>query len=152
MQLQVPIVDTERCKQLISKLNAEDADTQINDRVICAKLAGGKGIWKGEFSQTRTFLFFRNTYSKCSSSGDSGGPLMVPIFQQAAGFPFYLIGIASRTYGYFFLPNIDQIDLLLCNETLLGFVLTVLPEKTSQISIQVSNTMRIGSKSMSKND
>lgn len=69
MQLQIPVVDNGICKQLISKLNADDVNVQITDRVICARLAGDKGVW----------------------CGDSGGPLMLPIFQNGL-FPFYLIG------------------------------------------------------------
>lgn len=43
MQLQIPVVDNERCKQLISKVDADDVNAQVTDRVICARLAGNKG-------------------------------------------------------------------------------------------------------------
>lgn len=49
LQLQIPVVDTERCRQQVKQiLNPPRVDAQINDRVICARLAGDKGVWKGD--------------------------------------------------------------------------------------------------------
>lgn len=78
MQLQVPVVDIELCKKLILKVAPiEDAKLQINDQVICARLSGDTGVW----------------------TGDSGSPLMLPIYQNGL-FPFYQIGIVSFTYSF----------------------------------------------------
>lgn len=76
MQLQVPVVDNETCKKLVYKAGALLARYQIQEHVICAGGVGGKGFW----------------------SGDSGGPLMLPIHQNGT-FPFYQIGIVSFSYG-----------------------------------------------------
>lgn len=59
------------------RLGAPQARNQINDRVICVWVPGDKGIW----------------------SGDSGGPLMLPIHQNGS-FPVFQIGVASFTYSF----------------------------------------------------
>lgn len=75
LQLQVPIIDNKLCKKLVYAWGAIYAEFQIRDHVLCAGIACGSGIW----------------------SGDSGGPLMLPIHQNGT-FPFYQIGVVS--FGY----------------------------------------------------
>lgn len=79
MQIQVPVVDTDLCRRLLSIIDVyvPYVRAQVSDHVICARLAGGKGTW----------------------IGDSGGPLMLPIHENGT-FPFYQIGIVS--FGYEF--------------------------------------------------
>lgn len=69
-QLQVPVLENRLCNKLYA---AQDVDGDFDERVICAgNLSGGDGI----------------------CSGDSGGPLMLPIFQNGT-FPFYQIGVVT---------------------------------------------------------
>lgn len=74
MQLQVPVIDNEICRKLQKNAGSSDVELKINEHVICAGGAAGKGFWWG----------------------DSGGPLMLPI-QQNGTFLFYQIGIVSYT-------------------------------------------------------
>lgn len=76
LQLQVPIVDNKKCKQLILQDGAAYVEEQIKEHVICAGGFAGKGFWKG----------------------DSGGPLMLPIHQNGS-FPFYQLGVVSFSFG-----------------------------------------------------
>lgn len=77
LQLQVPVVSNKDCRDFYRK-NGDDATAiQFGERVLCAgHLAGGK--------------------STCT--GDSGGPLMLPI-QDNGKFPFYQIGLVSYAEG-----------------------------------------------------
>lgn len=77
MQLQVPIVDNKKCKELLSRVGkATEAEDEIKKNVICAGGVGGKGFW----------------------IGDSGGPLVLPMHQNRS-FPFYQIGIIAFSFG-----------------------------------------------------
>lgn len=76
MHLQVPVVDTQTCRQGHLKAGATHVDVMIGEHVLCAGGFHCQGFW----------------------SGDSGGPLMLPIHQNAS-FPFYQIGIISFSYG-----------------------------------------------------
>lgn len=78
MQLQVPVVDTRTCRNLhlVDGVDKVNASIMINEHVICAGGSRHKGFF----------------------SGDSGGPLMLPIHQNGK-FPFYQIGVISFTWG-----------------------------------------------------
>lgn len=76
-QLQVPVIDNERCKQLVKSIGANMADVQITDSKICAGIYGSENFW----------------------DGDSGGPLMLPVHINGS-FPFYQIGIVSYSYSF----------------------------------------------------
>lgn len=82
MQVQVPIIENKMCKDSYFRINATifQRDSQFDDRIICdGFMKGGKG----------------------SCSGDSGGPLMLPISRGNGLFPFYQIGIVSYSKGNF---------------------------------------------------
>lgn len=79
-QVETPVVANNECKKLyenngsVSKTNEYRLDEEY---VLCAGLtAGGKG----------------------SCEGDSGGPMMLPIFENGR-FPYYQIGIVSNGVG-----------------------------------------------------
>lgn len=76
MQLQVPVIDNAACRQMYRKIGDDATPIQFSERVLCAGFEEGK--------------------STCT--GDSGGPLMLPL---AAGgkFPFYQIGLVSYAEG-----------------------------------------------------
>lgn len=76
-QLQVPVIDNERCRDLAKAIGATIADLQITDSKICAGIYDGENFW----------------------DGDSGSPLMLPIHQNGS-FPFYQIGIVSYSYSF----------------------------------------------------
>lgn len=76
MQLQVPVIDNETCRKLQKNAGSAYVKLKINEHVICAGGAAGKGFWWG----------------------DSGGLLMLPIHQNGT-FPFYQIGIVSYSNG-----------------------------------------------------
>lgn len=78
MQVQLPIVKNEKCKDSYRKINQLEMNVQFDDRVVCA------GFTKG---------------GKDSCQGDSGGPLMLPIAGGNGTFPFYQIGIVSWAEG-----------------------------------------------------
>lgn len=71
MEVQVPVVDNEECKERYRRLGQLKLNRQFNERIMCAgHLYGGHD----------------------SCQGDSGGPLMLPIHDNRT-FPFYQIGI-----------------------------------------------------------
>lgn len=74
MQLQVPVIDNEICRELQKNAGSTHVELKISDHVICAGGVADKGFW----------------------IADSGGPLMLPIHQNGS-FPFYQIGIVSYT-------------------------------------------------------
>lgn len=76
-QVQVPVVDAKTCREALLEVGAPNVDIMVNERVICAGGIHRKGFW----------------------TGDSGGPLMLPIHQNGT-FPFYQIGIVSMNYGF----------------------------------------------------
>lgn len=78
-QLQVPVIDTQICRDLHLKDGVDKikADIMINEHIICAGGFRHKGFFQG----------------------DSGGPLMLPIHQNES-FPFYQIGIVSFSWGF----------------------------------------------------
>lgn len=81
LQLQVPVVDNKICRRQATQAGAEYADYQIRDSVICADAFEGRRFW----------------------SGDSGGPLMLPIYQNESfpnSFPFYQIGLVSFSFEF----------------------------------------------------
>lgn len=78
MQLQVPVIDRQKCIDLATQIGITIANVQIRDSVICAGKYGGKNFW----------------------DGDSGGPLMLPIHQNGTSFPVYQIGIVSFSYSF----------------------------------------------------
>lgn len=76
MQVQVPVSTNEKCKKNYEKIGVKE-DVQFDEKVLCAGFdAGGQD----------------------SCSGDSGGPLMLPI-ENNGKFPFYQIGIISWGEG-----------------------------------------------------
>lgn len=76
-QLQVPVIDNQRCKDLVKAIGVTMADIQITDSKICAGIYDGENFW----------------------DGDSGGPLMLPIHLNGS-FPFYQIGVVSYSYTF----------------------------------------------------
>lgn len=76
MQVQVPVVSIDECKESYQKIGKFNHEFQIDDRVVCA------GFMEG---------------GKDACQGDSGGPLMLPVAEKNGSFPFYQIGIVS--YG-----------------------------------------------------
>lgn len=43
MQVQIPVVENEKCKELYREIDQVDKDAQFDDRVVCAGLMkGGK--------------------------------------------------------------------------------------------------------------
>lgn len=74
MQVQVPVISNEKCKQNYIAIRAFRRDAQFDDRTICAGFAKG---------------------GKDSCQGDSGGPLMLPIHRRNESFPFHQIGLVS---------------------------------------------------------
>ena len=78
MQVQVPLVDNFICRDLHKRAGANHTNVNkiVNEHSICAGMEAGKGSFKG----------------------DSGGPLMLPIFENGT-FPFYQIGIISCSIG-----------------------------------------------------
>lgn len=79
MQVQVPIIENQRCKELYQKINADFYEDFIfGDYVICEGFEVG---------------------GKASCKGDSGGPLVLPIIRPNGLFPFYQIGIISFGAG-----------------------------------------------------
>lgn len=74
MQLQVPAVDHQYCRNALKRSGYGNPDRQINDGVICAGVEGGKN----------------------ACFGDSGGPLVIPLQENGQGpFHYYQIGIVS---------------------------------------------------------
>lgn len=73
MQVQIPVISNEQCKESYRRIGQFIADIQFDDRIVCAGFeAGGKD----------------------SCYGDSGGPLMLPVYKSGK-FSFYQIGIVS---------------------------------------------------------
>lgn len=77
MEVQVPVIENQICKELYQKNGSHRTDIQFSERVMCAGFAEG---------------------GKDSCQGDSGGPLMLPIFENGK-FPFYQIGVVSNGDG-----------------------------------------------------
>lgn len=77
MQVQVPVIENQVCKECYRRIGLLYLNRQFDDRIMCAgHMDGGKD----------------------SCQGDSGGPLMLPIHENGA-FPFYQIGIVSWAKG-----------------------------------------------------
>lgn len=74
METQVPVIENEVCKEDYKRIGKLLADAQFDENVMCA------GYREGGSS---------------SCLGDSGGPLMLPIFENGK-FPFYQIGVVSH--------------------------------------------------------
>lgn len=77
MQTQVPVIDNKLCKENYKRIGKLLSDAQFDNGVICAGFPNG---------------------GPSSCLGDSGGPLMIPIFENGT-FPFYQIGIVSHGVG-----------------------------------------------------
>lgn len=77
MQVQLPVVSNDKCKESYEKIGRAQKDAQFSDRVLCTGFEEG---------------------GKDSCQGDSGGPVMLPIYQNGS-FPFYQIGIVSWGIG-----------------------------------------------------
>lgn len=75
MQVQVPMVANNICRQMYKRIGDAATAKQFGDRVVCA----GK-----------------ENHSTCS--GDSGGPLMLP-FLRNGKFQFYQIGSVAYAEG-----------------------------------------------------
>lgn len=75
MQIQVPIVDKKYCKKVYKKIHHLKADIQFSDITICAGIHGGQS----------------------SCNGDSGGPMMLPLYQNGT-FSFYQLGIVRMRW------------------------------------------------------
>lgn len=74
MNLQVPVVDHQYCRDAMKRAGFGNADIQITDSVVCAGLEGGKN----------------------ACFGDSGGPLVIPLQPNGNGpFHYYQMGIVS---------------------------------------------------------
>lgn len=76
LQLQVPVVSNKDCREFYRKNGDDATPIQFGERILCA---GG-------------------TAGKSTCTGDSGGPLMIPI-QENGKFPFYQIGLISYAEG-----------------------------------------------------
>lgn len=76
-QVQVPVYENRICKESYRQKGELFRLDQFSDEVICAGSLSG---------------------NKDSCHGDSGGPLMIPHFENGS-FPFYQIGIVSYGYG-----------------------------------------------------
>lgn len=74
MQTQVPVIENKVCREGYKRAGKLLADAQFDNGVMCAGFPNG---------------------GSSSCYGDSGGPLMVPIYQNGQ-FPFYQIGIVSH--------------------------------------------------------
>lgn len=77
MQVQVPIITNKKCKKSYAKFDGYEEDFQFDDRIVCAGFDEG---------------------GKDSCKGDSGGPLMLPLYENGS-FPFYLVGVISHAEG-----------------------------------------------------
>lgn len=88
MQVQVPVISNDDCKQKYEKLAGYEVEPSFDDKVVCT--GGGK---RG---------------GKDSCQGDSGGPVMLPIHRNGT-FPFYQIGIISHSEGCA-RPNVPGIN------------------------------------------
>lgn len=77
METQVPVIENEQCKEDYKRIGKHLADAQFDDGVMCA------GFREGGSS---------------SCLGDSGGPLMLPMFENGK-FPFYQLGVVSHGVG-----------------------------------------------------
>lgn len=77
MEVQVPVITNEDCRDSYRRIGHYKGPVQFSNRVICAGLRQG---------------------GKDSCQGDSGGPLMVPI-QENGKFPYYQIGVVSYGVG-----------------------------------------------------
>lgn len=78
MQVQVPIIRNDLCLELYRRIKKVRMDEQFDDRVLCTGYVNG---------------------GKDSCRGDSGGPVMVPLWSENGTFPFYQIGIVSWGKG-----------------------------------------------------
>lgn len=84
--VQVPIIETSKCERNYRRI--DKFDLQFDDRVLCAGFDAGK---------------------KDSCDGDSGGPLMLPIYSPTNGeFPFYQLGVVSYGIGCA-VPNVPGV-------------------------------------------
>lgn len=70
MQVQLPVIHNDICKEKYKLMGEFKDNVQFNDGVLCAGFAAG---------------------GKDSCQGDSGGPLMLPV-QANGGFSFVQIG------------------------------------------------------------
>lgn len=87
MQVQVPVITNKQCKESYQRIGEFRADIQFDGRVICAGCeAGGKD----------------------SCHGDSGGPLMLPVYENGT-FSFHQIGIISYGSGCG-KPNVPSVN------------------------------------------
>lgn len=84
MQLQVPVVEMKECRKSYSEAKADikrkksdctnNAEIVFDEHILCAGYnADGKG----------------------TNFGDSGGPLIIPVYENGTNFPYYQIGVAS---------------------------------------------------------
>lgn len=78
MQVQLPLISNDACKESFRKTGLVKKDAQFDDRVVCAGFTEG---------------------GKDSCQGDSGGPLMLPFAGNNGTFPYYQIGIVSWGVG-----------------------------------------------------
>lgn len=86
LELQVPVIDNEDCRNYYKKIGDAATAFQFGERILCA------GIHRG----------------KSTCTGDSGGPLMLPI-QDNGTFPYYMIGLVSYAEG-----NVSSTPFLKC--------------------------------------
>lgn len=71
-QVQVPVVDTNVCREIFRKTGVLRSDKQINEQIVCAGIQAGQA----------------------SCQGDSGGPLQLPVHDNGK-FPYFQIGVVS---------------------------------------------------------
>lgn len=92
-QIQGPIYDNAYCKRLMMRLGAPQAREQINDSVICVWIPGDKGIIILVTNIKAMDIKYISLFGEFQGiwSGDSGGPLMLPIHQNGT-FPVFQIG------------------------------------------------------------
>lgn len=77
MQVQVPVIANSECRSMYRKIGDDATAIQFSERVMCAGIRAGTG----------------------TCTGDSGGPLMLPLREPNGTFPYYQIGLVSYAEG-----------------------------------------------------